>query len=528
LTISFRAYTVNLMANYSISCPHCQAVLKSTTPVPAGKALKCPKCSVSFNAPGGPGKASPAVTEETPSPATAPRLIKWLAVLVGAGLFFGLGGWLLYISLTGHDEDVADTAPPEENVVLSPVIVEPKSFLKTKQPLIVLTPEEEKKVKDATDRAVAYLKKNQNPEGFWPYPNLARRPGATALTALTLLESGVKADDPVIIKAVQYLRNAAGKENQTYGLSLMVLFFSRLQDAKDEATLRTLALRLAAGQNAGGGWTYTCPILSDEESDQLASILRQLSETRSGSQSGTRQKLQLSAPKKFKALAILETIKKGQEDKFKAGGGDNSNTQFALIALWTARGHKVPVDPSLSLVARRFRATQNKDGSFSYTPKVAGTASMTCAGLLGLAVGFGIMEKGAAPPPLQDSEVKAALHRVAVFVGTPREDPKAKPPPQQLMYTMWSLERVAVLYQLPEIEGKRWYHWGMDVLLSHQKNDGSWGTIKGDVGANGLTNTSFALLFLQRINLVADLTDKLRELESALGFTPPATSKDDD
>lgn len=35
----------------SIQCVHCQAVLKSPTPVPAGKSVKCPKCKQSFTTP---------------------------------------------------------------------------------------------------------------------------------------------------------------------------------------------------------------------------------------------------------------------------------------------------------------------------------------------------------------------------------------------------------------------------------------------------------------------------------------------
>ena len=84
------------------------------------------------------------------------------------------------------------------------------------------------------------------------------------------------------------------------------------------------------------------------------------------------------------------------------------------------------------------------------------------------------------------------------------------------MYFLWSVERVAVLYHLAKIDGKDWYRWGMQVLLSYQNAEGGWSV--GGVGANELSNTSFALLFLQRANLVQDLTDKLEELEAALGL----------
>lgn len=41
---------------FSLACPKCRAVIKSATPLPAGKAVKCPKCNASFAAPGGPSK----------------------------------------------------------------------------------------------------------------------------------------------------------------------------------------------------------------------------------------------------------------------------------------------------------------------------------------------------------------------------------------------------------------------------------------------------------------------------------------
>lgn len=38
--------------SYSIQCVHCQAVLKSSAPVPVGKSVKCPKCQQAFTTPG--------------------------------------------------------------------------------------------------------------------------------------------------------------------------------------------------------------------------------------------------------------------------------------------------------------------------------------------------------------------------------------------------------------------------------------------------------------------------------------------
>ena len=70
---------------------------------------------------------------------------------------------------------------------------------------------------------------------------------------------------------------------------------------------------------------------------------------------------------------------------------DNSNTQFALLALWAARRHGVPVDRALALVVQRFYREQHQDGGWSYShssnKREDSSDTMTCAGLLGLVVG---------------------------------------------------------------------------------------------------------------------------------------------
>ena len=45
---------------------------------------------------------------------------------------------------------------------------------------------------------------------------------------------------------------------------------------------------------------------------------------------------------------------------------DNSDTQFAILALWAAQRHDVPVDRTMRLIANRFQTSQNSDGSWGY------------------------------------------------------------------------------------------------------------------------------------------------------------------
>ncbi len=145
------------------------------------------------------------------------------------------------------------------------------------------------------------------------------------------------------------------------------------------------------------------------------------------------------------------------------------------------------------------------------------TASMTCAGLFGLAVGHGatldIRKKK--NPKLEstdvskDDNISRGLQALATAVGKPAgwsgvgkaavDIPKVS---GKGFYYLWSLERVAVAYNLETISRKDWYQWGSEVLLASQMSDGSWA---GEYGGSGV-DTCFALLFLKRVNFAHDLS----------------------
>jgi hypothetical protein len=72
-------------------------------------------------------------------------------------------------------------------------------------------------------------------------------------------------------------------------------------------------------------------------------------------------------------------------------------------------------------------------------------------------------------------------------------------------YLLWSVERVALAYGLETIGNKDWFAWGAEQLINSQARDGSW---YGN-GDDGSYCTSLALLFLNHSNLVKDLTSAL-------------------
>src|SRR5205807_9705176 len=81
-------------------------------------------------------------------------------------------------------------------------------------------------VNASVEKGVKYLKAT---EGLW----LTDQAGLTALCGLTLLECGVPTDDDTIQKAALAVRNGAVQSDQTYAISLAILFLDRLGEPVD-------------------------------------------------------------------------------------------------------------------------------------------------------------------------------------------------------------------------------------------------------------------------------------------------------
>jgi hypothetical protein len=425
--------------------------------------------------------------------------------------------------------------------------------------LTSLPPEEQQKVNEAIDKGVRYLKSTQQGGGGWGGGN---KVGYAALPGLTLLECGVPATDPAVQKAAEVVRAGAPAMvggHETYELSLAILFLDRLGDARDRPAIQTMAMRLIVGQNPDGGWGYNCPLLQRADEQTLLTLLQQSRPTSAlelfqqddGPSNpflptqrvpGSSTPAPNPAPRPFAkpppgkpprpgnswlppGLAGLP----GVEGRLTALAGrrsrsDNSNTQFAALALWAARRHDVPMERTLAALDGRFRGSQGDDGSWGYMSGTGarvrdrGTPAMSCSGLLGLALGAGVIHEleqarqtGRAPSKaVEDQQIKQGLDYLSLHVGQPGEGMAARLRLENLYY-LWSLERVAVLYNLKTVGGKDWYRWGAQMLVANQDGNGGWRGGRYH-GSTVTLDTCFALLFLKRANLAKDLTDKLEFL----------------
>jgi len=381
---------------------------------------------------------------------------------------------------------------------------------------------DKKAIGASVDRGVAALKNLQNKEGTWPY---FQQTGMTALAGLTLLECGVPKNDKSVQAAAKHVRTAGLRLTHTYSLSLAVLFLDRLDKAEDTPLIESMLVRLLAGQTRAGGWAYECPGVAELEARRVAAEMsgRLLRGTRDLSKLPAKGKRATTdLPKEIQNQIKVAAVAAANQPQL---GDDNSNTQFATLALWVGRRYGVPTQAALLRVEQRFRASQTVRGEWGYNAGMGGAmdprATMTCAGVMGVACGLGAKvdakkakgNKAATADVSKDATLKAGVKALSAAVGKPLgwdgtgRRPNGIPPAAgKAYYFLWSLERVCVILDVATIDKKDWYNWGAEVLLANQQPGGLW---MGEYGGCG-ADTCFALLFLKKANLTRDLTGSLR------------------
>ncbi len=302
----------------------------------------------------------------------------------------------------------------------------------------------------AIDRGVAYLKREQSPRGNWG-EFLGYDGGVTALCTLALLNSGVPLDDPAVGKAVDYLRGL--QLDKTYTVSLQTMVLCTAEPKKDTLLIRRNVQWLEAHQIKDGprkgAWSYPGP------------------------------------------------------------GGDNSNSQFALLALFDAQRVGVEVSrDTWELAAKYWRSTQNDDGSWGYVPGDAGTGSMTCAGIGGLAVSSAALGSGDAAVEnghvvcCRPHESNDELDRAVDWLGQ-RFSVNRNPRPEGggqscLYYYLYGLERAGRLTARRFIGKHDWYREGAELLVAEQDSLSHYWKGNWYAEREPRISTAMALLFLSK------------------------------
>jgi hypothetical protein len=370
------------------------------------------------------------------------------------------------------------------------------------------------KINEAIDKGAAFLK-TYTEDG----QRGTKRPASWALRGWALLEAGVPTDDAAVKKLVDYVRQEVPEMDKVYDLSLALIFLDKYGDPGDEPLIESMAVRLLAGQGTKGGWDYGVDVPGPVERARLAKLILNTEQARLR---GFAIKPRTRTPQEAAQDIVrqLSTIRVGSKNF----AGDNSNTQFAMMAVWVARRHGVPVQACLELVDKRFQVSQLKSGLWGYYFPEQGPPeddshftypAMTCAGLLGLALGQGVQ---AHPKDLlKDIQVQRAL---GALNRAMEEPPPEKRP--NFHYFLFSLERAAVIYDIKKIGEHDWYVWGARKLVDTQSQNGSWAAgFERDAA-----DTCFALLFLKRANVARDLTEILQApLRAPPGRKGPGATK---
>ncbi|MGQ0615110.1 MAG: prenyltransferase/squalene oxidase repeat-containing protein [Planctomycetaceae bacterium] len=304
----------------------------------------------------------------------------------------------------------------------------------------------------AIARGASWLRGEQSADG-----SFGQGAGETALALLALRHSGAPAGERACLRAAARLERLL-PDGTVYGASLGILALLAQDRARHQATVARLVADLVAGQCRNGQWTYA-----------------------------------------YRSTATKK-------------GGDNSNTQLAILALAAARAQRLEVPAATFQRCHAFfLATQNADGGFGYSDKQRSNSygSMTAGGAMVLALAA--PEEGLAG---ERPEVRRALDwlgrdlDVTKNAGAGRAFGGKKANVGDAFwrtYWLWSLERAAASAGAEEIGGRDWHALGTAFLLGAQRDDGSWSNPEKPLQA-----TCFALLFLTR-STRATLTPRDRD-----------------
>ena len=295
-------------------------------------------------------------------------------------------------------------------------------------------------VERAIKSGIEFLIKEQHPDGSW-----GTSAGESSLVTLALLTAGESPDSPALRKSLNLLPRAEiDPAHATYTISLMTMALAAADPEKYRDQIARGASWLEHAQTRSGNWSYND----------------------------------------------------------RGGGGDNSNTQYAVLGLHAASEAGYAVHEEVWLRARRYwEFAQNGDGGWGYHPGGGGpSGSMTTAGISSLVI-TGLKHVRAREILIGDrvercgeEAINLSLQRGIDWLSShfdARQNPGGG---GWLYYYLYGVERAGRLTGRRFFGQADWYREGAATLVRDQQPlKGSWNGQSGEV-----VNTSFALLFLSK------------------------------
>jgi hypothetical protein len=338
---------------------------------------------------------------------------------------------------------------------------------------------EQETIAEAVARGVVYLKSIQNEDGSFTGQYRASYPfGETALALLAMRYAGTGLSDPAYEKGSKLLLE--GTSDKTYVNSLIAQVLAMIpanrRSFAGRKRMTQLAQFLTSTQCETGMWSY----------------------------------------------GPLAKSANGRPVLINPLGGDNSNTQFAVLGLWKLAEAGVEFDRrTLRTCESHFLETQHLDGGWGYNDRApratAGNRrlsqapsgpAMTAAGLATLDIftdllhlnDEGVFAAGYAPNcgrsgPL-DQQIDAAMVKaeadLEAFLNPPGPARGARRMDMNTEYYLYSVERVGAASGKKHFGDNDWYASVARLFLATQNADGSWGPPHNTV------ETALAILFLAK------------------------------
>lgn len=303
-------------------------------------------------------------------------------------------------------------------------------------------------VRDAIAGGVKYLLEEQDQNrGTWN--DLAPYPGGvTALCTLALLNSGVEPSHPQIQKALSYLRNL--EPTKTYSVSLQTMVLCAAEPKRDQILIQRNVNWFESTQLPNGSWSYP------------------------------------------------------------SGDGDNSNAQFAVLALHEAErvGAEIKHD-TWQKAADYWAKCQNPDGAWGYKMDWnEGLGSMTCAGIGAMVIcrertrqADAGVENGfvqCCQPQEEDDSLERAINWLARNFSVRRNPGRRGMGQVWHYYYLYGLERVGRLTARRFIGDHDWYREGAEYLIRQQDPFSHHWQGQNTAEDSPHIATSMALLFLSK------------------------------
>ncbi len=407
----------------------------------------------------------------------------------------------------------------------------------------------EAKKKAAIDKGVAWLRKQQKPEGFWDYENLHPKlksypmsQGAAALGALALLKCGVAPDDPAVKKAIEFMRGQELQHVYSAGLVLLALdalVSWRPLDAEPGKTSERKAPKLIPQDvelarrcveflektQQKHLWRYPSKSKGEDSSNAQYALL--------GLDAAERLGLAVNKEIYVKAQQFYVDYqeKDGPEvPGFAVPGADLSMAELRQVEKETkeklekiektfkgkkpgdvdSEGHvkedlirTTEQDAAKKIFKTTERLAKMKARGFPYTfPESAEvedrqvSGAMTASGMACLFICKAHLDGTPAWKPIEKA-VNQAIRDGAAWLEknwTVKKNPNRA---WHHYYWLYSLERASVMNLIPRYGKHDWDREGAELLVAEQKADGSFDAEKRTT-VGPVIDTMFALLFLSR------------------------------